>query len=126
MWDRGAGSRSTGRFGSGAWQRGALLVHFFPERNEARVQFGRGCIFSLGSCADNQVDGRQLMLMQSERLADDTADPVALDTTACSTNCDGETETRPALIVPDRSHAKESIAKPSAARIGRIKVRLTT
>jgi hypothetical protein len=90
------------------------------------MQIGRCRIFSLAACADNQVNGRQLMLMQSERLADDTADPVALDTAARSTDCDGETETRPAFIVPHRSHAKESIAKPSPARVGRIKVRLTT
>ena len=126
MWDRGAGSRSTGRFESGAWRRGALLFHFFPERDEARVQFGSQGFFGPAACADDQIDARQLMLMQSERFADDPSDTVTFYTTARSANRNGETETRPTLVVPERSHTEESIAKPSTASVGRIKVRLAT
>jgi hypothetical protein len=126
MWDRGAGSRSIGRFVSGAWRRGALLFHFCPERNEARVQFRRWGIFSPVARADDEIDARQLVLVQSEGLADDPADTVTFDTTACSTNRDGETETWPTLVVPERSHTKESVAKPTTASVRRIKVRLAT
>jgi hypothetical protein len=66
------------------------------------------------------------MLVQSERFADDPADSIAFDTTARGTNRNGKTETRPTLVVPERSHTKESIAKPSPASVGRIKVRLPT
>jgi hypothetical protein len=126
MWDRGAGSRSIDRFESGAWRRGALLFHFFPERYEARVQFRSWCIFRPAARADDQIDGRQLVLVQSERLADDPADTVALDTTARGTNRNRKTETRPTLVVPERSHTKESITKPTPASVCRIKVRLAT
>jgi hypothetical protein len=126
MWDRGAGSRSIDRFESGAWRRGALLFHFIPERDEARVQFRFRCIFSPVARAHDQVDTRQLMLVQPERLADDPADTVALDTAAGGTNRNGKTETRPTLVVQERSHTKESIAKASPASVGRIKVRLAT
>jgi hypothetical protein len=110
MWDRGAGSRSIGKFESAAWRRGALLFHFFPERNEARMQFSRWCIFRAAACADNQVNARKLMLMQSERFTDDPADTVAFDTAARGTNRYGKTETRPTLVVPAGSHTKESVA----------------
>ena len=126
MWDRGAGSRSIDRFESGAWRRGALLFHFFPERYEARVQFRPWCIFRPAARADDQIDSGQFVLVQSERLANDPADTVAFHTATGGTNRNGKTETRPTLVVPERSRTKESIAKPSAARIGRIKVRLTT
>jgi hypothetical protein len=49
-----------------------------------------------------------------------------LDTTARGTNRNGKTETRPTLVVPERSHTKESITKPTPASVGRIKVRLAT
>jgi len=126
MWDRGRGSRSIDRFESGAWRRGALLFHFIPERNEARAQFRPRCIFSPVARAHDQVDTRQLMLVQSERLADDAADTVAFDTAAGGTNRNGKTETRPTLVVQERGHTKESIAKPAPASVGRIKVRLAT
>lgn len=90
------------------------------------MQFGPWRGFSPGPGADNQVHGWQFVLMESERLADYPANTVALDTSACSANCNGEAETWPTLVVPESSHAKESIAKPPATRIGRIKVRLTT
>ena len=90
------------------------------------MQLGACRLFRRAADADNQVNGRQLVLMQAERLADDAADAVARDAAARSTHGDCETEARPAFIVPDRSHAKEAIAKPSATRIGRIKIRLTT
>jgi hypothetical protein len=126
MWDREAGSRSIDRFESGAWRRGALLVHFFPERYETRVQFRPWCIFSPAARADDQIDGGQLVLVQSERLADDPTDTIAFDTTARGTNRNGKTETRPTLVVRERSHTKESITKPTPASVGRIKVRLAT
>jgi len=126
MWDRGAGSRSIDRFESGAWRRGALLFHFFPERNEARVQLRSCCIFRTAARADNQVDAGQLMLVLSERLADDSAEPVSLDTAARGTNRNCETETRPTFVVPESCHPKESISKPAPASISRIKVSLAT
>jgi hypothetical protein len=62
------------------------------------------------------------MLVQSEGLADDPADTVAFDATASGTNRNGETETRPTLVVPERSHTKESVAKATTAGVSRIKV----
>jgi hypothetical protein len=64
--------------------------------------------------------------MQAKRLADYPSNPVTFDTAACRPNGNGEAQARPALVVPDSGHAKESIAKPSATCISRIKVRLTT
>ena len=46
------------------------------------------------TCTHDQIDARQLMLMQPERFADDPADPVALHTAACDTNRNSETQTR--------------------------------
>ena len=66
------------------------------------------------------------MLVQSERLADDPADTVAFDTAARGANRDGKTETRPTLVVPVRGHTKESVAKLTSTRIGRIKVRFAS
>jgi len=126
MWDREAGSQSIGKFESGAWRRGALLFHFFPKRNEARVQFRAWRIFRTAASTDNQVDAGQLMLVQSERFPDDPADTVAFDTAARGTNRNGKTETRPTLVVPEGSHTKESVAKLTSASVGRIKVRLAT
>ena len=90
------------------------------------MQFSRWCIFRAAACADNQVNARKLMLVQSERLTDDPADTVTFDTAARGTNRNGKTETRPTLVVPERSHTKESITKPTPASVGRIKVRLAT
>jgi hypothetical protein len=90
------------------------------------VEFGSRGIPRTVAGADDQVDGRQLVLMQTERLADDPANTVALDATAGDTNRDGEPETRPTLFVPKRSHAKESIAKPLSARVDRFEVRFAT
>jgi len=87
-----------------------LLFHFFPERNEARVQLWPCCIFRAAARADNQVNAGQLMLVLSKRLADDPAEAVTFDTAAGGTNRNCETETRPTLVVPERSHTKESIA----------------
>ena len=66
------------------------------------------------------------MLVQSERLADDPADAVALDTAARGTDGYGKTETRPTFVVPERSHTKESVAKLTSTSIGGIKVRFAT
>ena len=90
------------------------------------MQFSPGCIFRPASRADHKVDARQLVLVQSERFSDDPSDAVTFDTTARGTNRNGKTETRPTLVVPERSHTKESIAKPTPAGVGRIKVRLAT
>ena len=90
------------------------------------MQFSPGCIFRPASRADDKVDARQLVLVQSERFSDDPSDAIAFDATARGTNRNGKTETRPTLVVPERSHTKESIAKPTPAGVGRIKVRLAT
>ena len=90
------------------------------------MQFSPGCIFRPASGADDEVDARQPVLMQSERFSDDPSDAIAFDTTARGTNRNGKTETRPTLIVPQRSHTKESVAKPTPPGVGRIKVRLAT
>jgi hypothetical protein len=103
-----------------------LLFHFFPERNEARVQLGSCCIFRAAARADNQVNARQLMLVLPERLADDPAEAIALNTAARGTNRNCETETRPTFVVPQGSHTKESIAKPASASISRIEVSFAT
>jgi hypothetical protein len=66
------------------------------------------------------------MLVQSERLADDPADAVALDTAARGTDRNGKAETRPTFVVPERCHTKESVAKLTSTSIGRIKVRFAT
>lgn len=88
------------------------------------MQFNPRCIFRPASCVDNEVDARQLVLVQSERFSDDPPDAVAFDAAARGTNRDGKTETRPPLVIPERSHTKESIAKPTPTGVGRIKVRL--
>ena len=90
------------------------------------MQFRPWCIFYTAASADNQVNARKLMLVQSERLTDDPADSVALDTAARGTNRNGKTETRPTLVVPEDSHTEESVAKLTSASVRRIKVRLTT
>jgi hypothetical protein len=64
--------------------------------------------------------------VQAERLADYPSNPVTFDTAARGPNRNGEAEARQALVVPASGHTKESIAKPSATRVRRIKVRLTT
>ena len=64
--------------------------------------------------------------MQSERFADDSSEMIALNASACGTNRNSETETRSTFVVQERSHAKESIAKPPPVRIDGIKVRLAT
>jgi len=75
---------------------------------------------------DDEVYARQLVLMQAEGLANDSTQTVALDAAAGDTHRYGESETRPALVIPISSHAEESIAKPLPARIGRFEVRLAT
>jgi hypothetical protein len=126
MWDRVAGSRSIGKFGSGSRQLGALVRHFFPEHRQTCMELGARGIFGPGARTHDQIDARQLMLMQSKRFADDPPDTVALDAAARGSNRDGKPETRPALVVPERSHAEESIAKTPPARVGSFEVRLAT
>ena len=62
--------------------------------------------------------------MQAERFADEPAKSVALNAAARGTNRDSKPETWPTFVVPERDHAKESIAKPPATRISGIEVRL--
>jgi hypothetical protein len=66
------------------------------------------------------------MLVQAEGLANDSADTVPRNSAAGRANRHGEAETRSTLVIPKCSHAKESIANPAPARIGRLEVRLTT
>jgi hypothetical protein len=81
-----------------------------------------------GACpgADDQVEAGELVLMQAEGFADDPADTITLDAAARGTHRDGKPETRPAFIVPERSHSKESISKAPPARVGGFEIRLTT
>jgi len=90
------------------------------------VQLRPCCILRAAARADNQVNAGQLMLVLSKRLADDPAEAVTLNTAAGGTNRHCQTETRPTLVVPVRSHTKESIAQPTPASISRIEVRLAT
>ena len=78
------------------------------------------------TCTHDQIDARQLMLMQPERFADHPADPVALHTTACDTNRNSETQTRASLVIQECGHAKESITKPPPVCVGCIEIRLAT
>jgi hypothetical protein len=65
------------------------------------------------------------MLVHPERLADDAAETIAFDAAASDADCHCKAETRPTFVVPERSHAKESIAKPLPARVGGLEIRLT-
>jgi hypothetical protein len=73
------------------------------------VQLGPRRIFGPASRAHDHIDTRQLMLMQTERLADDPAQTVTLYAAARGANRNSKTETRPTLVIQERSHAKESI-----------------
>jgi hypothetical protein len=97
-----------------------------PQRNQVLVKLRPCSVARTAARADNQIDSRQLVLVKAKRLADYPSNPVPLDTAARRPNRHGKAEPRPAFVVPECRHAKESIAKPSAARIGRIEVRLTT
>jgi hypothetical protein len=65
----------------------------------------------------HEIHARQLVLMQSERLADDPADAVALDSAAGDADRHGQAETGPTFIVPACSHTKKSITEPPAPRV---------
>jgi hypothetical protein len=49
-----------------------------------------------------------------------------LNTTTGNANGNGQAEAWPPFFILDSGHAKESIAEPTASRVGGIKVRLTT
>jgi hypothetical protein len=66
------------------------------------------------------------MLVQAERLANDPPDAITLHAASSGANRDSKTETRPTLVIQERSHAKESITKTPPVRIGCIKFRLAT
>lgn len=85
-----------------------------------------GGLFGAASSAHDEINVRQLMLMEPERFADDAAEPVALHAAAGGTNRNSKPQTRATLVIQERSHAKESITKPPAVRICRIEVRLAT
>src|SRR5207244_7913584 len=74
---RGAGSRSTGRGGSGVRRGGALLTDFLPERREALAQRLRRGIACARPDAHDHVHRRDRVLMKTEGLANDAADAVA-------------------------------------------------
>ena len=73
------------------------------------MQLGPRRIFGPTSRAHDQIDARQLVLMQTERLADNPAQAVTLYAAARGANRNSKTETRPTLVIQERSHAKESI-----------------
>lgn len=98
--------------------------HPLPERLQARPQLGGCGIPRPVPGADDDIDGRQLVLMQPERFANDPADAVALHAAARGANRNGETKTRPALVIPEQNHAEKSIAKSPSARVERFEVRL--
>lgn len=98
--------------------------HPVPECLQARPQLGGCGIPRPVPGADDDIDGRQLVLMQPERFANDPADAVALHAAARGANRDGKTKTRPALVVPEQNHTEKSIAKSPSARVDRFEVRL--
>ena len=122
--DRVAGSRSIGRFESGAWRGGALLDHFLPQLSQTGPQFRAARVLRSRPCADDQINGGQCVLMQPEGFTDYATDVITLYASASDANRYRKTETRSAFVVQERSHAKESITKPPPVRIDRIKVRL--
>ena len=62
------------------------------------------------------------MLMQAKGFSNEAPESIALDTATGSANRHGQSEPGPALIVPQCSHTKESVAKPSSTRISRLEV----
>ena len=101
-----------------------LTCHALPQRAQALAQFSPGSTSRTVANADDQIDSRQLVLMQAKRLADYPSNSIALDTTARNSNCHRQADARYAHFVGSRRHTKESIAETAPFGISRIKVRL--
>jgi hypothetical protein len=86
-----------------------LLSHFLPQLCKTGAQLGPRCVFGPTSRAHDQIDTRQLVLMQTERLTDEPAQAVTPHAPARGANRNRKTETRATLVIQERSHAKESI-----------------
>jgi hypothetical protein len=69
-----------------------LLTDSLPQGLEATPQrLGTG-VARPGPGADDQIDGRELTLMQAEGFADDAPDAVARHRATGRAYCDGQTE----------------------------------
>ena len=72
---------------------------------------------------DDDVDGRQLMLVMSKRFANQALQVIALDRTTDDAGCNGESQSSSGTAIGANEDREQSIGEPSCVLIDAIEVR---